>query len=127
MNGNDTVFKLISGTDTVERSCTLEADYVSGAPANNLAYGYFSSPFTMQADTLYKFVGYTAENTDISLVAHNTSFTGDISSETDKQASNNWFYDMDFVEGELTTPAWREFAGAANYKALIGPIVRSIG
>ena len=124
---NDTDLKLISGDDQVERTVTLEADYRGHATWQILRYGYFSSPFTIQKDVLYRYAAYTAENTDIAMTTYNVFHTGDTANEMTQQVPNNWFYDIDLVEGELTTPAWRGHAEFPRNWGLIGPIVRSIG
>jgi len=124
LNGNDTDLKLISGDDTVERSVTLEADNVATTSAQ-LAYGYFSSSFTAQADTLYRFAAYTAENSDIHLQGYRVNYLGQ--DLRDVHQSNNWFYALESIKGELTTPAWFTDFDIGNGVYLIGPIVRSIG
>jgi len=126
LNTYDATLKLISGGNTVERTATIESDYAYNSDSQNLYYGYFSSPFQASADVLYRYVVYTASTSDIALVCPRTAhIPGD--DEMTQQLSTNWFYDIDLVEGELTTPTWQEYAAGAAAWGLIGPIVRSIG
>lgn len=120
----DTTLKLISGTDTVERSCTLESDYRQQT-GTQLVYGYFSSALTVQSGTDYKYVAYTASTSDIALTAPRMYFDGYSGITITNSHPANVFTNVDGERGEITTPTWTSLGGGVW--PLIGPIVRRIG
>ncbi len=123
----DATCKLISGTDTVEKSCSLDSNYRVGN-YQQLHYGYFTTPLDVVADTAYKYVIAPDSVTDVIFFGPRCLVAGDSAITILNSHEANPFSAVEGQEGELSTPFWRALVGGGTGAwPLVGPIVRSIG